>query len=83
MQIRTFSRIVLLSIIAASCTIAWQDGHAATKEELKALRAEKKAACKMNADCAATLEKKAEARREKAAAKLRNEIATLRGESTR
>ena len=83
MNIRTFSRIVLLSIIAASCTIAWQDGQAATKEELKALRAEKKEACKLNPACAATLEKKAEARREKAATKLRSEIATLKGESTR
>ncbi len=78
MTSKTFFRIVILSVIAAACTIQIQDAQAATPQELKALRAEKKAACKANPSCAADLEKKADARREKAAAKLRNEIQALR-----
>jgi hypothetical protein len=50
-----------------------------SKDELKALRAEKKELCLKNPECKATLDAKADARREKAAAKLRNEILALKG----
>ena len=53
--------------------------EAVSKDELKALRAEKKELCLKNPECKATLDAKADARREKAAAKLRNEIASLKG----
>lgn len=50
-----------------------------SKDELKALRAEKKELCLKNPECKATLDARADARREKAAAKLRNEILAMRG----
>lgn len=50
-----------------------------SKDDLKALRAEKKELCLKNPECAQGLELKAEKRREKAAAKLQVEIAQLKG----
>ena len=59
--------------------LAMSEAKAATPDELKALRAEKKELCLKDSVCSAKLEEKAQARRDKAAEKLRGEIAALRG----
>lgn len=59
--------------------LAMSDAQAVTPDELKALRQEKKELCLKDAACAAKLEERAQARRDRAAEKLRGEIAALRG----
>lgn len=81
----TFSLNILKAIAAgAACGAivmcsADVKAEPVSKDELKALRTEKKELCLKNPECKATLDAKADARREKAAAKLRSEIVALKG----
>jgi hypothetical protein len=63
--------------VLCGALLAMSDAQAVTPDELKALRAQKKELCLKDAACSAKLEEKAQARRDKAAEKLRGEIATL------
>ena len=64
--------------IICGALLAMGEAKAVTPDELKALRAEKKELCLKDAACSAKLEEKAEKRREKAAEKLRGEIASMK-----
>lgn len=63
--------------ILCGALLAMSEAQAVTSDELKALRAQKKELCLKDAECAAKLGEKAQARRDKAAEKLRGEIAAL------
>ena len=80
---QTTSKIVtILAALAGSAVIVMcgpAPAHAAAAEELRELRKQKEGLCLKNPECAGALEAKKQARRDKAADKLRAEIAALRG----